>query len=700
MGVGDQVKTWLRQVPSFGRWLLLLGVIVFISFLYPNRIQFKYDYRLNEIWKYEDLIAPFDFAINKDPEVLANEIEKARADLSPYYLLNSEVQEVEKIKFEEQFQKQFQQASTESQFKDVAARASVYLRYGMEFLDFIYSRGVIALEPEHQSKDKDFVIQVVSGNELYPATLEYFFEPASALALLNDSLPNAPLGEPEFLYPLLEKRIRPNLTLDQDLTQKAEQEALNSVSPTKGKVQEGELIVQKGATITSETLRKLDSYKEQYLAESSVSQAQWGIFAGHVVLTCLIIGLFLIYVRRVFPDIWVSFRKMAFILMWFGVYSYLVYLSESTAIYSAYLIPFCIVPIVLSTFYNQALALFAHLIIVLIASFLTSEGYEFTVIQILAGIAVVLTDVSTRDWSKFFTSIASILLVYALSFLSLSVIQSGSFAKVDWQVFVWLFVNSFLTLLAYPLIPLLERLFGFTSSITLVELSDMNRPLLRKLARSAPGTLQHSIQVSNLAEEAAHQIGADALLVKVGALYHDIGKTKQPEYFIENQGDRGNPHTSISPLESAKIIIGHVTEGIKMARERRIPKKIIQFIATHHGTTRVEYFYRQHLEANPLSPGDTAAFQYPGPKPKTKEQTILMIADSLEAACKSLKKPTGKDIDELVDGIVASKIKHGQLEDSTLTFKELGACKDVFRGMLRSIHHVRVEYPKETVEEN
>jgi len=695
MTIRERINKWLGRIPALGRSILVAGVIIFISLLYPNRIQFKYEFKLNEIWKYENLIAPFDFAINKDPEVLAAEMEQAKANLSPFYRLDPRVKEKEMNLFEAQFKDQLEQGKSRDQFQDVASRPQVYLRYGKEYLDYIYSRGVIALAPEHAAKGKGFVVMVVNGNEQFSRTLENFLRPEVAKAMLNDSLPNAPLAEPEFLYPLLEKRVRPNLHLDNELTQKAEQEALSSVSPTRGKVKEGELIVQKGGTITEETYRKLDSYRAQYLAKSSVQQARWGIFGGHLVLTCLIIGLFLIYVSRVFPDIWVSFRKMAFILMWFAVYSYLVYLTESSSALSAYIIPFCIVPIVLSTFYNQLLALFTHLILVLVASFLTSEGYEFTVIQILAGIAVVLTNVNTRDWSKFFSSIAGIFLVYAIGFMALSVIQSSSFAKIDYQVFVWLFVNSFLTLLAYPLIPLLERLFGFTSSITLVELSDMNRPLLRQMAVKAPGTLQHSIQVSNLAEEAAHQIEGDALLVKVGALYHDIGKTKQPGFFIENQGDQGNPHDELPPLESARIIIEHVMEGIRMARKERLPRKIIDFIATHHGTTRVSYFFKQHQEAHPLSPGDPAAFQYPGPKPKTKEQTILMLADSVEAACKSLKKPTGQDIDQMVDRIFHGKIEHGQLEESELTFSELVAIKEVFRGMLRSIHHIRVEYPKE-----
>jgi len=256
----------------------------------------------------------------------------------------------------------------------------------------------------------------------------------------------------------------------------------------------------------------------------------------------------------------------------------------------------------------------------------------------------------------------------------------------------------FLTLLAYPLIPLLARLFGFVSSITLVELSDMNRPLLQELALKAPGTLQHSLQVANLSEAAARRVGANPLLVKVAALYHDIGKTKQPEYFIENLAGK-SPHEELSYLESAKVIIDHVTEGVKMAKKYRLPNVLINFIKTHHGTTRTEYFYRNYVNENPDKEFDESLFRYPGPIPKSKEETIMMMADSIEAACKSLKNPSEGDINQLIDKIIAGKISQGQFNDSEMTFEELEICKSVFKQLMKSVHHVRIEYPETKKEE-
>ncbi|MEM8908066.1 MAG: HDIG domain-containing metalloprotein, partial [Bacteroidota bacterium] len=427
--------------------------------------------------------------------------------------------------------------------------------------------------------------------------------------------------------------------------------------------------------------------------EVSSKKSHWGVFGGYFLLTSLILGVFILYLQFHEKKIFGSLQQLLFMLMWLLVYSYLVFAVDANKILSVYLIPFCIVPIVIKIFYNERLALFTHIVVVLIASFLSSLGYEFTFLQILAGIVAVLSNIKVRDWTKFFVSMLYIFLAYSVGYLGLSLIDEGSLTTVNWSIYSWIFLNVFLTLLAYPLIPLLERVFGFTSAITLVELSDMDRPLLKELSIKAPGTLQHSLQVANLSEAAASKIGADQLLVKVAALYHDIGKVQQPAYYIENQSG-ANPHNKTTPLDSAKIIIEHVTEGVKLAKKNRLPKVLIDFIRTHHGTTRVEYFYRNHINQHPGGEVDEHSFRYPGPRPRSKEETILMIADSLEAASKSLKSPSEKDINDLVDKIIAGKITHGQLEDSEMTFAELEICKREFKKLLKSIYHVRIEYPE------
>jgi len=324
---------------------------------------------------------------------------------------------------------------------------------------------------------------------------------------------------------------------------------------------------------------------------------------------------------------------------------------------------------------------------------LCSEGYEFIFLQILAGIVAIMSDANSRNWSGFFFTMLFIFLTYAMGWLGLSLIVNGSIYTVDYSVLGSLVFNVFLTLMAFPLIPLLERVFGFTSAASLLELSDMHRPLLKRLALEAPGTLQHSIQVANLCEAVADEIGADELLVKTAALYHDIGKIPQASYFIENQGGR-NPHDDLDDMQSAKLIISHVSEGMAMAKKAGLPKVIQRFIATHHGTTRVEYFYRNCVKKHPGETISDADFRYSGPKPESKEETILMLADSLEAACKSIKSPTGEDIDKMVENIIKSKVEKGQLTESQMTFEEMDKAKIVFKKLLRSMNHVRVEYPE------
>ncbi len=692
-------KTAVERLPGIFKYLLILGVITFISFLFPDHVKFKYYFERGMTWHYDDLVAPFDFAIRKPEEAIQSEIKALEEAFSPYYQLDRSTLESQETAFQEAFRQQLDSVKQGAQFEDVVQRPAAYRNFGRNYLDWVYDRGVIDLLPEHRTEGEDFQINLVEGNTTREVPAARFLTVEGARQRLSDTLFSSRLPEPEFLYPLLEEHIQPSITYNDTLTQKFKQELLAGISTSRGMVEEGELIIPKDGLVTEEAYQKLISLREQYEEELMANKSQLNIFIGYFLLTALIVGVYVLFLARNAREVFNSLPNMIFLFMWFIAYSYLVYWVEEQEALSSYLIPFCIVPIVIKTFFDARLALFTHIVIVLIASFLTSLGFEFTFLQILAGIVVLLSNVDTRDWTQFFYAMLFIFLAYGLGYLGLSMILEGDINRVDWSMYTWFFLNVFLTLLAYPLIPLLERLFGFTSSITLVELSDMNRPLLRELAMKAPGTLQHSLQVANLAEAAARQIDANPLLVKVAALYHDVGKTQNPIYFIENQGGK-NPHEGKSNLESAKIIIGHVTEGVKMAKKYRLPKVLIDFIRTHHGTTLVEYFFRNHLKEHPEEQVDVDQFRYPGPRPTTVEETILMLADSIEAACKSLKDPTEQDINEQVDKIVAGKISKGQLEHSTMTFQELEECKKVFKKVMKSVHHVRIEYPEEQQEES
>lgn len=690
----SRLKSLFPAFPNLVQYLFVLGAVCFISFLFPDNLTFKYQFEKGKTWRYEDLVAPFDFAIKKTEGEIINETRQIKSDFSPYYELNINILRTQKKFFEAEFEKQLTLIKQDNQFRDVQARPERYLTYGNNFLDRIYQQGIIQIAPIHQEKSKEFVINLLEGNTTQQQTLEYFFLIESAKALLTDSLPYSTLQEPDFLYPLLESSLTFNVFYNPEITNKFLEGALASVSTTRGMVRKDEVLVLRGSAINDEIYQKLISLKEQYEQNISSNHSRWVAFSGYFLLTLLIVSIFAVYLSMFAAAVFRKPRELFFILMWLVIYGYLVYAVEQTNALSAYMIPFCIVPIVINTFYNNQLAFFTHINVVIIASFLSSLGYEFTLLQILAGIVVLLSNIDNRNWSRFFLSMLNIFLTYALAFFALSLIQEGSFYVEDWSVYIAIFINAFLTMLAYPLIPLLERVFRFVSPITLIELSDMNRPLLRELGIKAAGTLQHSLQVSNMAEAAARKIDADPLLVKTGALYHDIGKMTNPAFFIENQGNR-NPHDRKTNLESAQIIIDHVNEGVQLAKKHRLPNVLIDFIRTHHGTTRVEYFYRNYKQTHSDEEIDEAAFRYPGPKPRSKEQTILMMADSIEAACKSLKQPTEILIDETIEKIITSKITQGQMQDSRLTFRELELCKKEFKRVMKSVHHSRIEYPEE-----
>ncbi len=697
--MSEQSTQRLQNLPDAVKYILVLLVVVFISFLFPNNVRFKYEFIKGQSWRYDDLEAPFDFAIKKPEEEYKKELEQAEAQFTPYYEMVGEVARQKKSDFREAFQQQIEEVRDGGQYVDVLQRSDIYLRFGNTLIERIYNIGILQLADIHSDDDGKFVINLRQGNTTSKRTTQSFFNPNETDNWISDSLFNSRLKEAEFLIPLLSNLFTPNVIYNDTLTAKFKTEHLKLVAPTRGMVRKGDLIITKDGIVTDDIYQALISYKDQYELEVTKQKSWIGVFLGYFLLTSLIVGVFLLYLQFHAKNVFSKFNSVLFMLMWLILFSYVVYVVEQSSGLSVYLIPFCIVPIVTRIFFNERIAFIVHVIVVLIASFLSSEGYEFTFLQILAGLVAILSKVEVRDMTRFFRSMLFIFLAYALGFLGLSLIEKGAIQDIDWSVYTWIFLNILFTLLAYPLVPLMERLFGFISPITLVELSDMNRPLLRELSIKAPGTLQHSLQVANLSEAAATKIKADQLLVKVAALYHDIGKINKPQYFIENQSGK-NPHDELDELESAKTIIEHVTDGVALAKKNGLPNVLIDFIKTHHGTTRVEYFYRTFIEKNPNQTIGETAFRYPGPRPRTKEEAILMLADSLEAASKSLKEPGEKEIDELVEKIVASKITQGQLEKSNLTFKELDLCKKEFKKLLKSIHHVRIEYPEEKKKDN
>lgn len=694
----DRVKRRnYKYFPGLFRLLLVVGVIAFISLLFPTNVKFKYEFEKGQTWRHENLYAPFDFAIRKPETVVRAERQEILQTLKPVYRIDTTVAPRQEQRFLEAFNQRLESVKETGQFAEVVNQPTPYRAFGIGFLQRIYDRGVIQDVQAQTEEGEDFIIALRQGSALREQPVDAFLNVGSVKSLLNDTMRVSRLARADFILPILEDFVVPNIVYDDSLTNRLREQALETIPAYRGSVDSGSLIIGKGDVITDDAYQRLISYRERYTEDASVQRSYFGVFVGYCILTGLVVTLFVVYLRFFAPVVYSRFHKLVFVMMWLVVYSYLVFIVEETEILSPYLIPFCIVPIVVKTFFNERLALFTHIVNVLIASFLTSLGYEFAFLQLSAGIVVILSDVDTRDWSRYFNSLLYIFVSYSVAYLGLSLIEEGDIRRIDYTFYLWIGLNVFLTLLAYPLIPLVERVFGFVSPITLVELSDMNRPLLRELALRAPGTLQHSLQVANMAEQAARRIGANPLLVKVGALYHDIGKTVNPAFFIENQGGR-NPHEDISNLRSAEIIIGHVPEGVQMAKKSKLPAVLVDFIRTHHGTTRVEYFYRNYQKEHPDEPVDESLFRYPGPRPSSKEETILMLADSVEAACKSLKNPTEAELYETIDRVINFKVNNDQLDDSQMSFRELEECRHVFRSFMKSAHHLRIEYPEDEEE--
>jgi len=695
----SKTKQILQTVPTFFKYVLVGLVVVFISFLFPKHAKFQYNFEEGQRWMYDDLKAPFDFAILKSDTEIKQETEIFNAEFSPYYKREPKKTEEGLNRFDQLFTKKIIESRNDSTFIEVVENQDNYKQFGRTVLNILYQKGIIDLIPDHRNRGNLFKVRVTYKNTV-ETPAQNFYNNRKATEFIIDTLPQSGLVMPGFLTEPLQESLIPNIIYDEAQTDKHyKEEKSDKISPSRDMVRQGDVIVYKGNIITGEINQQLLSLKNAYEQNITKEKSSLWVLLGYLLLTTLIMSVFVGFLRMNEPHIFDDFRSLVFILMWIVVFSLVVYLAVKSGINTLlYTIPFCIVPVVIKNFHNARLAFFTHIIIVLIASFLSPLGYEFTFVQILAGIVAILANVRTRYMNLFFRSMLYILLVYSLAFFGLSLIKEGSIMNLSFRphglIHICLLVNVFLTLLAYPLIPLLERIFGFTSEITLVELTDLDRPLLRDMSIKAPGTLQHSLQVANLSEAAAKAINANALLVKVAALYHDIGKTLHPLNFIENQSN-GNPHDETSDLDSAKAIIEHITEGEKMAKKAGLPEVITDFITTHHGTTRVEYFYRQHLEKHPDEETDESQFRYPGPKPQTKEQAILMVADSVEAAAKSIKQPTEQTINDLVDNIVAGKIKQEQFSNCNLSFNELETCKGVLKKLLKSIHHVRIEYPDE-----
>ncbi len=486
--------------------------------------------------------------------------------------------------------------------------------------------------------------------------------------------------------------MRPNVSFDEKFSQKDLEEELSQISATRGSIDEGKLIIAKGEVVEGHNLIILGSLKSEYESELWNSHTRYLILFGYTVLVSLVMLMLFLFLRKYRPAIFENNTKVTFIffnILLMVFVTTLIVKYDETYIFA---VPLCILPLLQKTFFDARTGLFVHVLTVLILGFVVPNSFEYIFLQIVAGIVTILTVSELYKRANLFITVSQITLIYVAGYLAFHLIHEGNLDTIVWFTLGLFLLNGMITLFVQPLIYVYEKIFGLVSDVSLLELSDTNSKLLKELSNKAPGTFHHSLQVANLAEAAANEIGANAMLVRVGALYHDIGKMLHPTFFTENQITNVNPHDELMPKESAKIIIDHVINGIEMARKNNLPDRVIDFIRSHHGTTVVYYFFKKKQEEG--EDVDDEDFRYPGPLPFSKETAILMMADSVEAASKSLKNPTFLIIDEFVDKIIAGQMAADQFINANITFREIEQIKKVLKQKLTNIYHLRVEYPE------
>jgi len=681
----------LRNLTGSYRLLIILASALIISLLLPRIKSVTYEFEEGSKWKYSDLRAPYDFAIRKTDTEIAKEKEEILKNFTPYYKKNESTLENLEEKVHEEYNLYKSRVSGDTalflnSFNDFNTRLLI------DVFTKIYQQGVLENNDAYKDRDKDFLINIVDGNTI--SLKARAAVPTVAVAKSEARKAAGNLGDKgKYLYPLIDGILEPNLFLDQDLSNEFLDQEFKDISPNEGIVRKGDIIITRNSTISKDSYQKLVSLKERYEADNTGRLSYFKSFLAYFVFISVILIFYVMYVRTYVREVFLIFKKMLFMNLWIVMYAIFTYFVIRSNTLDLLMIPFCIAPIVIKNFYNQRLAFFTLIAILLIVSLFGPVTKDYITMQVTAGIMVVILTKETRYWSKFFLLLLLLLATYIFTYLFLTYIKSNNLEDFNLNSIWWLCLNVFLTLLAYPLIPLLERLFGFTSSITLAELSDLNNNLLKELSIKAPGTFQHVLHVATLAEAAAEKIGANSTMARVGALYHDIGKMKNPFNFTENQTNV-NPHDSLDYVTSAKLIIEHVPEGVRIAKKFGLPNVIIDFIKTHHGTTKVEYFYRKFVKEHADHAVDEKVFTYPGPKPKTKEQVIVMLADTVEAAVKSLVNPSEEEINDLVDKLIKAKIEGGQLDRSEITFEDVQVCIRIFKTMLVNMSHIRIAYPE------
>ena len=663
---------------------LFIVTTVFLVYLFPKSGSFRYSFENGKPWQSENLYAPFDFAIEKSKRELQLEKERIIEDSPVFFDVDTTRFQSIKNNYNLAFERDFFEVSNNQQKLELYA-------VGLLIIEKIYQVGLL---DENYGYDPKQVITVLI-NKTQDRIVNYEeFLPQSELNNFVETLLKNNINESYWktFKSIFFDLVVPNATFNASLTEVALDERLSQMSLVRGRVDKGTLIISKGEVVQGDKLAMLKSLESEYESQVwSESNYVW-ILAAYSVLVALALLMLFLFLRMYRPEIFLNNTKVTFIFFNIALMVFLTTLVLKFNAAYIYVVPLCILPLILKAFFDARLGLFAHVITVLLLGFVVANNYEYMFLQIIAGIVTILTVSELYKRANLFISVGQITLIYMVSYFAFYVIHEGSIDGLKWENFLLFVLCGLATLFVQPLIYAYEKLFGLVSDVSLLELSDTNSSLLKELSDKAPGTFHHSLNVANLAESVANEIRANDMLFRFGALFHYIGKLSNPTYFTENQTTGTNPHDELSPKESARIIIDHVIKGIEIAKKYNLPDRVIDFIRTHHGTSFVRYFYNKQKELNlDFDPED---FKYNGPKPFSKETAILMMCDSVEAASKSLKEPTSTSINNFVDSIISSQIKADQFLNANITFKDIESIKKVLKSKLANMYHLRIEYPE------
>ena len=672
-----------RRLNGLFRLVIMLAICIITVYLFPKAGSFQYEYHKGMQWRYETLNAPFDFPIYKTEDELQNEREKIMEKQSPIFFLNPETTPQHIQRFQSALH-QFSQEATPAALQKV-----------LDKIQTIYQAGIVQL-PEQYNADKIHQLKIVENNIGRKVDFNRIYTLKKAYSTLSEQIKQAGLPksvQDRILSLNLNNFLQPNLEFDESKTTLELFNQLQHISLTEGMVQQGDVIISQSETVTPEKIKILNSLKNEYQLKLGTTETYMKTIGGQVILvlaSLLIFSIFFYYSKK---RIFYNNREFIFL---YGLFQATILLG-SLGYYqniNIFAVPVLFFIIIVNILIGGRSALYLLLSTTLLLAYYAPNSYMFAFMQIAAGIVSIFSLIHLQRRGQLILSIFFIFITYSLVYTAFLLAQEGEIRTTHLLEFLWLFVNCLLLTLTYPVIYIFERIFGYTSEITLIELSNPNHPALRNLTRKAPGTFQHSLMVANLAEEAIYRIGGNPLLTRTGALYHDIGKTYDPIFFIENQTGGINPHNQCDYDISAQHIINHVTKGVELAKKYNLPEAIINFIRTHHGKSKVKYFYNSFKNQYPDREIDESLFTYDGPDPVSRECSVVMMADAVEAASRTLADKTEENITKLVDNIIDNQVQEGRFANADITFKDIGIVKKVFIEMLTSIYHSRIAYPK------